>query len=517
VPALRAALGVYRRQGRSAREVVGLLAPLTMAGYYSDHRLSDEHGDETNTLFARLLGLDVAARLRPLVGRHLSMMLVLAVVAAGYVLRHGRAGVPRLREDIMIYIACLVTQVGKASICLDAQAARRLADKLEPLAVFGSDHATTYAHRFALLAAAAPEDRVTEVVAGCREILRRLEDPRPVPDMAPQARLVLHGGVHFALGVLEVFYDSRAALEHAEKLDSLGLELYEMAADQVRTSYHACRGEMRDAEAYRQRVERRAVQAGTAWQVEVWAPASMTMVHALVGDSIGLKRCAEQLDRLARDIPSLRRPAAIARSEYLHLKGDHEAAFAIAGPLLESTTQREFIGRAFCLATRARALNHLGRHQEAKAVAEAVIAGMTEADRDVVTIYESAFVELAQAEAGLGSVDRARAILDERLDRHGRSDHPLLLGGLHGAAAAIAMRAGDTVRAKAHLAQMERWFRPTDTPALVSRCERLQRDLQRLSAPLSHGGADDPEEGAVTTASTLLDRDPPGHDTGRPG
>lgn len=505
LPALRAALDVFRKQKRDAHELLALLGPLTMAGYYCDHRLSVEFGEETNVLFERVLGLSVAARLRPFLG-HLSLFMVLAVVAAGYIHRHGRSGIQRLREDIMVYIACLVTQGGTASICLDAPRAGDLARRIEPLAVFGSDHAASYAHRFALLVAQAPQERVVEIVEGCREIMKRLDDPRPIADMDPQARAMFRGGVLYTLGVLSGFYDNRDALACADELGSVGLELYAMAADQVRTNYYACRGEMRRAEAYRWQVERRAIQAGSAWQAEVWAPASLTMAYALTGDTIGLKRCYEQLDRLANEIPSLKRPAAIARSEYHHLKGDHEAGFALADPLFESTGPREFMGRSFCLATKARALNRLGRHEEAKTVAEGVIATLSEAERDVVTVYSDVFRELAHAEAGLGNFDAAFRIVDDLLERHQGSDHPLLMGNLHASATTVAIEAGDRARALEHVTQMDRWFRPTDNPALVSQCERMHRRVRRLIEGAAAGtgpGGQPLQTGASSTAASL--------------
>jgi hypothetical protein len=253
-----------------------------------------------------------------------------------------------------------------------------------------------------------------------------------------------------------------------------------MVADQLRTNYHALRGEAEIADRYRARVELHAVQAGSAWQAEIWAPCNMIAVNVLTQDTIGLKRTMEQLDRLGQEIPSLAFHARMARSEYHFLKGEYEQGIAISGPLRASMPERGFVGYTFSLSSEAHALNRLGRHAEAKALMEPLVQGLSEADKDVVGHYGNLARELAHAHCGLGDHTAAFAIIDELLERHGGSGHPLLLGNLHSTGAAIAIAAGDATRALEHLTQMEHAFRPTKNPALIAQWEHMRREVRRL-------------------------------------
>jgi tetratricopeptide (TPR) repeat protein len=325
-----------------------------------------------------------------------------------------------------------------------------------------------------------PEDHSSEVVERCRELLERFDESRAIRDLAPATRKLLHGGVLYALASLDAFRASSNVLEYADRLEGLGLKLYEMVADQLRTNYHALRGEAELADRYRGRVELHAVQAGSAWQAEIWAPCTMIAVNVLTQDTIGLKRTIEQLDRLGQEIPSLAFHAGMARSEYHFLKGEHAQGVAISGPLRASMPERGFTGYTFSLASEAHALNRLGRHAEAKALMEPWVQRLSDADKAMVGHYGNLARELAHAYCGLGDRERAFAIIDELLERHGGSGHPLLLGNLHSTGAAIAIAAGDTTRALEHLTQMEHAFRPTKNPALIAQWEHMRREVRRM-------------------------------------
>jgi hypothetical protein len=480
VPALRAALEVYRRLKRPAAEQLRLLTPLAMAAYYSDRRLADTFGDEALQLFRRHLGFELAARLRPLMGRHLSVYIAIALTGLRFMMKRELGGIRGLQQRIVDYFACCMALTGVAAICLDAPTARRRAAHLEPLTVFGRDHAAHFAHRFASILALVPEDHPAEIIERCRELLERFDETRAIRDLAPATRKMLHGGVLYALASYDAFRASSNVLEYADRLEGLGLKLYELVADQLRTNYHALRGEAEIADRYRARVELHAVQAGSAWQVEVWAPCTMIVVNVLTQDTIGLKRTIEQLDRLGQEIPTLAFHARMARSEYHFLKGEHEEGIAISRPLRATVPERGVAGYTFSLASEAHALNRLGRHAEAKALIEPVVQRLSEADKAIVGHYGNPARELAHACCGLGDHATAFAIIDELLDRHGGSGHPLLLGNLHSTGAAIAIAAGDATRALDHLARMEAAFAPTKNPALIAQGEHMRREVKRL-------------------------------------
>ncbi len=487
VPALRAALAVYRAHGRSAYELVTLLGPLAMAGYYTDRKLADELGEDACAVMEEVIGLRTAARLRRFLGPRLALFASLGLGAVRFLLR-GRGGMNGYVRTIEMFSAAVMCLVGTATVCLDATRAQRLAARLEPLSWLGKDTGAAHVHRMATLMALVPEERVVEVIEGLKQLVARVEDPRRIPLMEGNLRKQFHAGLLYGLGSMQVFCDGPGGLRTADQLDQVGLKLYEMVADQLRSSYHAMRGEVERAETYRARVEVHGVQSGSAWQVEVWVPSSRITVYVLTADTIGLKRTMEEIDRLAQEIPSLRRNAVLARGEYHHLKGEHAEGFALVEPELQATRDREFIGRTFAIANKARALNRLGRHAEAKALVEPAIARLSAADMLVVTLYASTFRELAHALAGLGDHEAAFDVLDAMLARHAQSDHPLLLGSVHASATAVALLVGDVARALEHVTHMEHWFRPTANPALIAQCERLRREVKRLVEGQLPGG-----------------------------
>ena len=148
VPALEAAIGVYRKLGRPAHELMGLLSPVAFAGYYVDRRLADTYGDETIALFSEETGLALTARLRPYLGGTASLVVGLGVASVRHFFR-GRGGPRALSERITILGAISSALTGTATICLDREGARRRAAVFEPFAVLGLRHAGGFAHALA--------------------------------------------------------------------------------------------------------------------------------------------------------------------------------------------------------------------------------------------------------------------------------------------------------------------------------------------------------------------------------
>src|SRR5262249_35210665 len=92
-PALEEALRIYRAEKKRPIALLGLLLPLCFAGYYVDRRLADRHARDTVLTAEAVVGLDLARRLRPVLGKHLSLWIGLAWGAAGFLFVPGRGGV----------------------------------------------------------------------------------------------------------------------------------------------------------------------------------------------------------------------------------------------------------------------------------------------------------------------------------------------------------------------------------------------------------------------------------------
>jgi serine/threonine protein kinase len=479
VPPLIAALKVFRAQGRSDHALIQLLGPLTMGGYYSDRRLATEFGDETIRLLKKVLGLTLAARLRPFIGHRLGVYVGLGYAAVGFILHPERGGIAGLRKTITVFINCILCLVGESTICFRRDRAKRFARELEILSALGEDHAATWTFRMTSLLATIPEDRQAQTIAGLEEVLERFDDPRPIRDMPVDARRMMHGGIMYALGALEAFRAGHKALHYADRLERLGIRLYAMVADQVRTNHHALRGETVVASQYRARVEMHAVQSGSGWQAEIWAPSSLILSQGLCRDRLGLKHTMETLDRLCAEVPSLERHAKMARATYYTLKGDHRRALALRRTVLDPGAPRDVVGWANAVAAQGQSLRLLGEPAQARALLQDSIALLDAADRDIVVMTHNLFVELALSTADLGDLPMAARILDDHLAAHGKCDGPLVLGNLHCARAQIALRAGELVVAEHHVEEMESWFQPTGNPTLIALCAQLRRELSR--------------------------------------
>jgi len=480
VPALRAAQEVYRSQNFSDYDRVRLLCPLALASFFADRRLGDEYGTEAIAVIERVLGLRMHARLAPLLGRRAALFLSIALAALRFAVRPRSGLFAGFHALIVQCIASITSLCATAAVCLDSTRAAQIAERLAPLCLLGADSGAAYAYRFARVLATAPRENVSEVIAESRLLLARLDDKKPIPLLPDAARGALRAGVLQLLGAMELFCADPDTLSIANRLEQTGMVQDRATADQLRLSYHALRGEAKLAHAFRNKVEMHAIQGGTLWLFEVWSPSFFILVYLSSLDTMGLKRLTERFDRLVQEVPSVCHDATMVKAEYHHLKGDHAIAFAISAPVLESTSDRSFMGRSAAVATRCRALNQLERHAEAKAILKPMIDRLSESDHRIALMYINLSREYALAHAGLRDFDEAFRVLDENLGRYANSKHPLLLGNLHSTAASVAIAAGDMLRALGHSNEMGRWFRATENPVLIAQHEKLSRRLRAM-------------------------------------
>lgn len=498
VAPLEAALAVYRRSGRPAHELVSLVGPLASAGYFVDRRLAVRYGAEALSLFRQATGLARAAELEPVLGRRAALGIGVATATMSRRLASAEAEPTSTRELFELFFRCAMTLSGVASVCVDAPGVQRVADALEPLSQLGVGHAATWLYRYSVHLREVCEGRFEAAHRGLLEILTELQGGTRRTAFPERARRLLIGGALYALGAMESFRDGDDALIYASRLNELDLRLYDMVADQLRMLYHAHRGEAEEARRFRDRVDGHAIARGMAWQIEVWEPPAMLLVHLRESNVMGLKLTAERLERLSVEIPSLERFARIARGAHLRLRGDLHRAEV----LLESVArpgQAPFAGRTTAVAALAEIYNARGDHVRAEAITRDVLAQIGGARRSFSRMSSLAQIQHAHALAGLGALSAARQELDEMLEEHAAGRGPLTLGLVHRAHAQLALLRGDTAEFDAHLGAMERSLRPTNNPALVSMCERLRHEFRRGRTAASGEYRMQPE-GDVTTS-----------------
>jgi tetratricopeptide (TPR) repeat protein len=475
VPALEAALSAYRRQGRAEHELAMLLSPLVVAGYHTDLRLAVQYGEEATAVQQRVLGLGLAARLRPLLGRRLSTFVGLGYGAVRHLLRPASGGVAGFIEGVTRYVMSMMSLAGAAVVCLDAPLAHRYAAAMEPLRALGQHHLASISHDFVAHLIQLAEDRLADASAGLRRIIDLFGEGR-VTGITPAGESLVVGGAWYALGAIEGFRDGDGALRCADELEGVGLRLYDMVAEQVRANYHANRGEVEQAEHYRRRVEQHAIDAGTAWQAETWSSSSMTNAATITRDVIGIKRATQDLDRLSTRIPRLELFANLARSAYATMRGEPRRAVELGERVRAEHPPMSYIGWSAAEANLAWAYNELGEHEKAVAICDETLARLSDEELSYVAFRLRLLTHRAVAVANLGRTEEAVATLDALLRTYEPAEGPMTCGSLHEARALVALRAGDRESAAHHVERMNHHYRATGNPALFAFCQRFSAE-----------------------------------------
>jgi hypothetical protein len=491
IPALRAALEAFRKQGRGKHELARLLTPLATAGFFVDRSVIETYGEEAAALMQDVLGLNLAKRLRPWLGMWLASRvgLGLGVVRFAFVVGPRKA-LAALKESVQLFVQLALALTGLGTVTLDAPRARRAAKLLEPLAGLGPNHAASLISEFANALAMLPEDRVAQTLAALRKVLQRVERSRPSAELPESARTIVLGTVQYAIGALEGFRENPQVLEIATRLEGMGLKIFELFGNQIRGNYHGLRGEVGLCDKYRQRVDMIAVQAGSGWQAQVWAPTSEIVFYIRTGDVVGIRRVMGQLERLSKEIPSLRRYAQLAQAAYCTLRGDQAAGLEVGAAILSASEPRGFIGWGTAVAAKMGDLTALGEAEQARLLGLRALALLDADDRTVSIMVSPLVVAVAWAEATLGDVASAAARIDGYLAELADYTGSTTRGILHETRARIAHKAHDIIVARHHLAQVERCFRSSDNPALIARYERLRREID-VDAPQPEGALRD--------------------------
>ncbi|MET0283086.1 MAG: AAA family ATPase [Polyangiales bacterium] len=453
------------------------LATLALAGYFIDRRYAARYGDEAVRVLETLLRLSLARKLARVLGSKLGLIIALVVAGVSLRLRSDRG--PRLPMAIRLLLSVCSALAGTAACCIDPRRALALARVIEPLTVFGPDHAATIVHRFTVALSMVVQDQLALTNRTLRALIARLESDRPIKALDPGIRRNYLAGLHFSLGVNEAWHEGREVLRLADKIETYS-PLYAMSADHLRENYHSRQGDVARAEEYRQRVELHAVQLGSAWQVETWAPAHYTETALRTGDAMVMKRGLQELGRLSQEIPSLEREEQHARGTYLMLRGKYEEAVPLLDPAFEPLG---FVGYTRTCGSLARCHNGLGQHDKAKEICSETIALLTPEDLAYPVMNLSIQIELAHAHAGLGERDAAWAVLDGLLVQFGDCEDPLTLGLIHQACFRVALGERDLARAHRHLDALELHYRPLGIASLLQLLNTAKRDLERIESP----------------------------------
>jgi tRNA A-37 threonylcarbamoyl transferase component Bud32 len=500
VPALEAAIAEYRAQGRPRLESAPLLVPLTLAGTYNDFRLSYRYGFETLDLLLELSGLRLADRLKRVFGGRVALALGLAAGFLRFPFLKLASATTNFREVMLGVLGIGTALLGTCSVLLDKERAQRVADRLDILKYFPEGHAVRWVHTFqqALL-----EVTLGDTSAGCEKAQRvfdALRDQRQVSGIREEVRLQLQVG---CLTPLSVAYGLRVdGKVHAvfDALDSLHTSVSRQIAAGSRAAYHGHRGERAQFIVYHDEMDMLASQAGSTWREDIGTPRQMWSTYVLWEDVLGLKRAAQDLDPLAKELPSIRRLRDVTRACYLCERGLYNRALSEYRDVFEEAILEPGLQGARYAGAYARILRMAGEPSRAKAVCERALAGLSAANREFKVAIFGAELELLMSTAALGALDEAADKIERLLESQRGHDNPLLHGLSHKARAQVALMQRDDAVFKKHLDEMESWFRGTDNPALIAQAQRLLEQA-KLAGVLQAGRP--PQPTAATEAPEL--------------
>jgi len=288
-----------RAAGRPNVELIAMLAVLCTGGYYTDRQYAARYGDYTASALQELLGLNLAKRLRRFLGRRLGLFAALFVAAVRFRKHRNNPRVPSFKEAMLLLFNCVATLAGTCIICIDPKSASRYADVIEPLTALGKNHIATFMHEFSRTLADTVRDAYSRVYPRWQQLIARLESKEEIKGMPALLRMRYLGGALYASGVMESQRDDKRALATADRLDALGMQLYQLSA------HYSNQGDLKRFEHHRAQAEQLAIQQGTIWQVETWSPSASITSCLRTHDAMGMKHASEQLARLSQEVVSL--------------------------------------------------------------------------------------------------------------------------------------------------------------------------------------------------------------------
>lgn len=475
VPALDAALGIYRQQRRSRFEQLALLTPLTLAGTYFDWRLSYKYGDETLEVALDLTGLNLARKLDRFLPGKLALWLALGWGFLRFQASRRAQAAHTFREAILAVIALGTATLGTCLVVNDRLRAVRVSERLRPLSLFPRQHAAYMLHVFHRALVDCCFGRYEQMAERSREVLQWLGRPGEIPIIPAEARVQLEVGVCNLLGQVEAIRTDGSVHEMLDVLEQAHISGAREVAAAVRLMYHAHRGERARFVRAQEEVDVLAAQAGSTWRHDLVGLRMLWLTYALCEDVMGLKRAAGELERATLELPWLASARDAAQACYLAERQRHDEALLRFEPSLKAmVAERSAVSMRYALAY-SRILRAAGRAQDAKAMCEEVLASLSEHDQGFMFTALLA-LEAALARAELGEMKAAAEAIDGLIQAQADHDNPLLHGLVHKARAQVALMQRDRATFGSQLRAMHGWFLRTDNPALIGQCQRLSEE-----------------------------------------
>lgn len=496
IPALEAALQVYRAGGRSKYEQMNILIVLAMGALWVDWRLAYRYGDEALEIGVEALGIARARRWGRWVGATIALWASLAVAAILYRFTERRHIGRDFKEAFAGVLGVGSMLAAVYVILLDVERAEKVWDTLGPLSSFPKRHPGSLVHayqRFIIDAFTAKFGKARKAGDSLVELLAT-----SMKGMPEGGRFQLLAGLHATLGGINSLRFDGSMFGNIEALEKIQLAGFRHNPSSLMARYHLTRGETALYEQQSERMDVYASMGDSTWREDLILARRLLGMHSFTGDVVWLKRVLERLEVQTYECPSLYCLRDAARASYLVSRGELDVALPIFEELHRTIDEKWGVIYSDNAAAYPDALNRAGRHGRAKEVIREIRANI--ALEDLEYRFKSFDLDLqdAIADAHLGDLVAANAQIEAALREHAEHSNPLVRGRCHQAAARVALVAGDHRAFDEHLRAMDEWFRRTDYPALVAQHARLSSLGER---------ADQAMPAAKEVAETETDRD----------
>lgn len=466
---LEAALAVCRAHGDHDAELLDLLIPLSAMGFYGDLGAQQRHLVTTmHTLYA-LTGMTLATKLRRWVGAKLALVIGIVVALVVRPFRSARVKKRSFAQHLEGMISITSTGVASTVTVLDVAEATRIVGWLEPFADAAPHGPLQVPRQFCLAVLEVVQGRLVSATRRLEDLLAVLRSP--VRGMKELTREQLLRGAVNSLAIATLERDPARSNQAIEELAGYG-GFFAPHAALLRAMYHAHRGELDDYEQQRARTEALALLGGVSWSALALLTTQEHLFAVQTENTILLLRVVAELERIANLSEGLTRQRDFARADLLLLRRrPAEACTAYEAVLGPSPSVSDYYGLAAC-AMYARALRENSQIEAAKRVCEEALARFVWDELSGTLVANALVQQLALAEAELGGLERARALLDEQLALP-VDPSPLRLGSLHRDRALVALLEKDEPAFEQHFAEMKRLFKSVHNPWLLQQCDGL--------------------------------------------
>jgi hypothetical protein len=473
VPDLELAIESFRELRTPHRLYASVSTALTLAGTYTDFRLSYRYGDEILEFFAEVAGLRIARKLARFLGGPLALFVSLLFGFVSYRLSVKRQAANSFREVLLGLMGLGSAVLGVCTVLQDRERASRVCELLAPLRFFPWNHPVRMVHEFQLAMLDHAYGHYETSRHKAQVALAYVQSPAAAARLPEEARLQLEVGIYLLLGQLDALLTDGSAEQTLQAIDKLHTSTSRQTQAALRVAFHGHRGERAPFVHALDEMDQLAAKAGSIWRNDVQVPRMLWSTYALCEDVMSLKRAVQQLDTLADEVPSIARLRDVVNACYLAERGMAAEALVRHESVFRTLESDLSVRGVQYLGAYARVLRKAGQFERARQVCESVLVRLHGEQRAFTMLVFGVRMELALSLAMTGEHQRAVQMLDELAAEQLRHDNPLLHGLTHGARAEVALLQHDLREAQRQLAAMGQWFRSTDHPALFAQFQRL--------------------------------------------